>query len=78
MEAETGPGAALIAQPLEAAANGDALSARMMAATRWHYIRSRDNRALCGLMLPFGAPKIAWTDVPDDEKCPWCAGRLKA
>ena len=79
MGAEIEPQAMLISQAVGAATGTTgALSARLIEASRWHYIRSSDDRALCGLVIPSAAGKILWADTPVDQRCPWCAGRLKA
>ena len=79
MGAETEPQAVLISQSMGAATGTTgALSARLIEASRWHYIRSSDDRALCGLVIPSAASKVLWADTAADQRCPWCVGRLKA
>ena len=76
---EIGPQAVLISEAVGASTGPTgAMSARLIDTFRWHYIRSTDMRALCGLMIPPAASKISWADTPADERCPWCVGRLKA
>jgi hypothetical protein len=78
MGAEIEPQAVFISEAVGAATGTTgALSARLIDASRWHYIRSSDDRALCGLVIPSAASKVLWADTAADERCPWCVGRLK-